>query len=163
MQSSAIVICELKGVVDSHPEILKMYPELDFKEHKKESLIQKFLPFGAKAGDFFNITLSKYSILSYIFKVVGENRYDLLSFSVLIRKRKNPEIYKPILKEIIDSLDKTNKLSEEILNNNLDTIYDCINNEKDIIIDDITVPLGSIFKEIKEKYNKKPKLKGAFF
>ncbi|TXT58438.1 MAG: hypothetical protein BAJALOKI2v1_370004 [Promethearchaeota archaeon] len=165
MESQSIIICELKGIENSNPEMVSSFPGFQFKEFEKNDLIPKFLPYGSEIGDFQISNLSKHIILSYIFKIKNPiNRDDLLSISVMIKKKKNMEIFKPILKKIIDELDRYNLLNEEILKNNLNKIFDAINKETDIIIEGNIIEISKLYKELKNEYlKKKPKLEGNFF
>ena len=165
MESANLVLCELKGIVNSNPDIISSYPELSIKDSKVKDMIHKFLPFGAKIGDFFITNYSKYNILSYIFNLKNsQNRDDLVSISVLIKKRENPEIFKPILKGIIDNLKENNLLKEDILIKNLNVIYESINQEKDIEVDNIKIEISKMFEELKQNLIKsKLKLKGSFY
>ena len=165
MESCNLVICELKGSVNSNPDIISSYPELSINEKKSKQLIPKFLPFGSKIGDFFTTNYSKYNVLSYIFRIKNyESRDDLISISTLIKKREDPEIFKPVLKGIIDTLDENDLLTEEILKINLAKIFEAINQEKDLLIEDTFIELSKIYSEVKQNLQKsKPKLKGSFF
>lgn len=165
MESANLVICELKGNVNSNPDIIKSFPNLTLKEKQTKEALPKFLPFGAKAGDFFITAFSKYNILSYVFRIRNQDyRDDLVSLSALIKKRENPEIFKPILKAIIDDLDKNHLLNEDILRENLEIIFNGINSEEDITIEGYSIELSKLFAETKEKFMKpKLKLEGNFF
>ncbi|TFF89243.1 MAG: hypothetical protein EU549_01290 [Promethearchaeota archaeon] len=165
MESKNIVICELKGIENSNPEMISCFPRFDLKEFDKKDLIPKFLPYGSEIGDFQVSYLSKHIVLSYIFKIDNLiNRDNLLSISMMIKKKKYMEIFKPILKKIIDELDKYDLLTEEILKKNLENIFKAINKEKNIIIEGNTIEISKLYKELKNKYVKnKPKMEGNFF
>lgn len=165
MESSNIILCELKGITNSNPEILISYPNLEITDVESKNLIPKFLPYGSQTGDFVVNDLQKKKVLSYIFNIKQlEHRDDLVSISVIIEKKKNIEVFKPILKEIIDELDKNGLLTEEILRDNLNTIFEGIYEEKIINIEYLSIDLSKKFKEIKSKLIKqKPNIKGSFF
>jgi hypothetical protein len=159
-----LVICELKGHENSNPMILTAYPNSDTAYEEYHSQIPNFLPYGVKLGDFREKKIKKYRIITYIFRISSiNNRDNLASISIILDKTLNSELYKMVLKEIIDLLDKNNILNERILENNLKEIYEGINTEKDIQIENISINLSEFFKENKPKFIKeKPKLKGSF-
>jgi hypothetical protein len=81
----------------------------------------------------------------------------------LLNKRDKTEIYKPVLKSLIDILDANGILGQDILTEYQQIIFEGINQEKDIYIENVAIDLSNIFKEIKSKILKqKPKLKGSF-
>jgi len=164
MESSNLVVCELKGIENSNPEILFSFPPLNLNDKDHNDLIPKFLPFGSKISNFYVSRYSKYNILSYIFKIKNDNNRDnLVSLSALIKKRENAEIFKPILKLIVNTLDENHLLTEDNLEKNLALIYKGINDEQDIVIENISISISKKFEQIKSKLIKdKPKLKGSF-
>ena len=84
--------------------------------------------------------------------------------SILLKKRLDAEIYKPIIKSIIDKMNEDQILSEGVLLRYTETIHLGINEEKIIDMGNIHIDLSSIFEEIKKKLTKpKPELKGSFF
>jgi len=103
-------------------------------------------------------------VLSYIFRVIQTaDRDDLFSLSVLLNKRDKTEIYMPVLKSLIDILDTNGILSQDILTKYQQVIFEGINQEKDINIENVLIDFSNIFKEIKSKIlKKKPELKGSF-
>ncbi|MFX0043489.1 MAG: hypothetical protein ACFE8L_11310 [Candidatus Hodarchaeota archaeon] len=165
MTSEWAIICKLGGYVNSNPEILSSYPDLEISSDKSKELLSKCLPIGAKTGDFIMDKYDKYSVLSYVFKIpIQEDRDDLFSISVLLAKKNNPEIYKPVLKKLINYLELNHILSERVLMRYQKAIYNGINEEKDIIIESIEINLSKIFEDIKSKLIKpKPDVKGSFF
>lgn len=158
-----IIVCELKGSENSNPVILDSYP-LDVEDQISVKLVPKFLPFGSKAGDYLINRSGKNTILSYIFKIENsDNRADLLSISMVLGKKEKIEIYKLILKEVIDKMGENKLLTEEILKENIKTIYQGVYDEKDITIDFLTIKLSKIYVEAKLLNEiKKPKIKGSF-
>ena len=87
----------------------------------------------------------------------------IFSFSVLLNKRDKTEIYKHVLKNLVDILDSNGILSQDILTEYQEVIFDGINQEKDINIENVIIDFSNIFKEIKSKILKqKPELKGSF-
>ncbi len=168
MQSRELVICELKGEVNSDPDLMSIYPSNITTYESYKPMISQFLPFGSKNGDFMESEVKdekKYKILSYIFIIPHpDKRGDLVSISIVLEKKTNFEIYKPILKEIIDTLKNNDLLNEFILKTYLKLIYEGINEEKDILVETVSIPLSSLFLEVKAKYIKeKPNLKGSLF
>ena len=122
--------------------------------------------YNTKSGEFISSAFGKKkTILSYIFTIKNEdNRDNLVSISIIIAKKDNPDIYKPALKEIIEQLDNNNVLTETILEAYLEVIFKGINQEEQIEIENISINLPEIFNEIKSKLIKpQPKLKGSFF
>ncbi|MFX1316710.1 MAG: hypothetical protein ACFE9T_12670 [Promethearchaeota archaeon] len=165
MTSEWAIICKLGGYVNSNPEILSSYPDLEISTDKSKELLSKCLPTGAKIGDFILNKYDKYNVLSYVFKIpIQKDRDDLFSISVLLGKKDKAEIYKPILEVLINHLEKNGLLSERVLIMYQKTIYDGINQEKDIIIEDVEINLSKKFEDIKSNLIK-PKLdvKGSFF
>ena len=155
MESASLVLCELKGEVNSNPGILDSYPELPVKIKDINELLPKFLPYGSKIGDFFITKFSKYNILTYVFRIKNYiHRDDLLSISAMIRKKENPEIYKPVLKNIIDFLEENDLLTVTILKNHLNKIFDAINAENDILIEGIRIEISKMFAEAKKEFGK---------
>ena len=162
MASDYSVICKLGGYVNSNPELISSYPSLD--SSLEADILSKCFPLGSKYGEFIVDKYNKYSLLSYIFRVnqTGD-RDDLFSLSVLLTKRDKTEIYKPVLKSLIDILDANGILGQDILTEYQQIIFEGINQEKDIYIENVAIDLSNIFKEIKSKILKqKPKLKGSF-
>jgi len=157
------VLCKLGGFVNSNLEIVSSYPPLNVSSESE--ILSKCFPIGSKIGDYIVDKYRKYSILSYVFKVLQkENRDDLLSFSVLLGKRDNTEIYKVVIKELIDILDVNGLLTESILTEYQQTIFEGMNEEKDISVENVVIDFSRIFIDIKSKLIKqKPNVKGSFF
>jgi len=164
MTSEWAILCKLGGFVNSNPEIISSFPNLPSSNDESE-ILSKCLPIGSKVGEFIVDKYNKYNLLSYIFKVIqSADRDDLFSLSVLLHKRDKTEIYMPALKELVNILDGNGLLSEEILTKYHRTIYEGINEEKRVLIEDLRIDFSIIFKEIKAKILKqKPNLKGSFF
>ena len=162
MASDYSVICKLGGYVNSNPELISSYPSLD--KSLESDILSKCFPIGSKYGEFIINRYRKYSVLSYIFKVgQAADRDDLFSLSVLLNKRDKSEVYMPALKSLIDILDANGVLSQDILTEYQRVIFDGINQEKDINIENVLIDFSNIFKEIKSKILKqKPELKGSF-
>ena len=159
------ILCKLGGHNFSSPEIVISYPTLDQTLSESEDLLSKCLPIGINKGDFAVNKYSKCTLLSYAFKIEHkEERDDLLTISILLKKKLNIEIYKPVLENIISSLKYCDLLTEKILADYIQTIYNGINEEKLILIDGAPIDLSIIFKDIKSKINKpRPDVKGSFF
>ena len=162
MATDYSVICKLGGYVNSNPEIISAYPSLD--QSIESEVLSKCFPIGSKYGDFNVDKYRKYIVLSYTFKVnqTGD-RDDLFSLSVLLNKRDKTEIYMSVLKNLVDILDINGILSQDILTEYQRDIFEGINQEKDISIENVLIDFSNIFKEIKSKILKeKPELKGSF-
>ena len=158
-----IIVCELKGSENSNPIILDSYP-LDIEDQISVKLVPKFLPFGSRAGDYLINRSGKNTILSYIFKIENsDNRADLLSISMVLGKKDKIEIYKLVLKEVIDKMGENALLTEKVLKENIKSIYQGVYDEKDITIDFLKIELSKIYAEAELlKEIKKPKIKGSF-
>ena len=164
MASEYAILAKLGGYVGSNPEIISSYPPYSAVGNQNEILNTCF-PMGAKAGKFFEDRFRKYLSLSYIFKVKhNQQRDDLFSFSILLHKRDKVEIYKSIITEFVYKLENNGLLSQSVLTDYHQNIYDGINAETDIYIEDLLVDFSRMFKEAKAKILKqKPDLKGSFF
>jgi hypothetical protein len=162
MATDYSVICKLGGYVNSNPELVSSFPSLD--QSSETEVLSKCFPIGSKYGEFIVDKYRKYVVLSYIFRVnQAEDRDDLFSLSVLLNRRDKTEIYMPVLKSLIDILVMNGILSEEVLIEYQNVIFEGINQEKNITIENVEVNLSNIFKEIKSKILKqKPQLKGSF-
>jgi hypothetical protein len=161
MESKNLIICELKGSVDSNPEILSSYPI----KIKSAKLIPKFLPYASKSGDSLTSKLGKDQVITYVFSISHQGeRDDLLSISLIIQGRRGAEEYIELLRHIIDTLERYDLLTEEILKTELPAIYEGINKESSIRINSLVINCAQIFENINLKHTKaKPKLKGSFF
>lgn len=156
------VICKLGGYVNSNPELVSSFPSLD--QSSEAEVLLKCFPVGSKYGEFIVDKYLKYVVLSYIFRVTQTvDRDDLFSFSILLNKRDKTEIYMPVLKGLINILDANGILSQDILTDYQQVIFEGINHEKDITIENVVIDFSNIFKEIKSRILKqKPELKGSF-
>ena len=164
MASEFAILAKLGGFVGSNPEILSSFPSVTGVGEEVDILNSCF-PVGAKVGDFYEDRYKKYLVLSYIFKIKQlTERDDLFSLSILLHKRDKVEVYKPALKILVETLENNGLLNEEILTEYHKTIYEGINNEKNILVKDLQIDFSTIFKEIKaEVLKQKPDLKGSFF
>ena len=165
MTSEYSVIVKLGGYIGSNPEILSAFPALNMDNADISGVLSKSLPYGAKTGEFFLNKYKKYNLISYTFKVEQDaDRDDLFSFSILISKRDKTEIYKPALKQLIEILNTKGLLTEEILLRHQKTIFEGINQEQNIQIENVPIEFSEIFKKIrKELIKETPNLKGSFF
>jgi len=164
MNISAIVLSELKGSVNSNPQILCSYPyEINYLE--SSNLIHKFLPFGSQAGDCFESRIAKERVISYVFKIKNyQGRDDLMSMSLITSHKDELETGKLVLKEIVEIFEKRGKLNEIVLETNLKSIFVGIEGETEITTKELTVDLEKIFAQVKPKEEKKKQsLKGALF
>ncbi len=159
------ILCKLGGYDFSSPEIVISYPTLDPTLSESEDLLSKCLPTGINSGDFSISKYSKCNVLSYAFKIEHEaERNDLLTISILLKKKLNVDVYKPVLENIISTLKYCDLLTEKILADYIQTIYNGINEEKLILIDGAPIDLSIIFKNIRSKIIKpRPEVKGSFF
>ncbi len=162
MATDYSVLCKLGGYVNSNPELVSSFPSLD--QSSEADVLSKCFPIGSKYGEFIVDKYRKYVVLSYIFRVNQTvDRDDLFSLSVLLNRRDKTEIYMPVLKSLVDILDTNGILSEDILIEYQKVIFEGINQEKDITIENVGIELSNIFKEIKSQVLKqKPELKGSF-
>jgi len=162
MATDYSVLCKLGGYVNSNPELISSFPLLD--QSSETEVLSKCFPIGSKYGEFIVEKYRKYVVLSYIFRVNQTvNRDDLFSFSVLLNKRDKTEIYMPVLKGLVDNLDENGILSQDILTEYQQVIFEGINHEKDIYIENVLIEFSRIFEEIKSQIlKKKPELKGSF-
>lgn len=159
------IICKLGGHVNSNPELLTSFPPLEETSTKSKELIFNCLPTGCKSGDLVIKRYENDKLISCIFSIEKENlRDDLFSFSILLDKKVNTEIYPPIIKEFIQILKKDGLLSEKILINCQNRIYESFNEEKDIEIEGNIIELSKSFEKIRNQFKiEKPELKGHFF
>ncbi|MBD3214249.1 MAG: hypothetical protein GF311_16685 [Candidatus Lokiarchaeota archaeon] len=159
------IICKLGGNVNSNPELLISYPPLEVSDAESKDLVYNCLPTGCKSGDIVIKKYENYSLISYIFSLKKEiERDDLFSFSILLNKKINPELYTSIMKHFIEILENNSLLTEEILINYQNVIYESFNEEKDLKIEGKSIKLSNLFENLKKEFKKdKPDLKGHFF
>jgi hypothetical protein len=163
LTSEYAILAKLGGFIGSNPEIISSYPSVS-KVGSEAEILDTCFPIGAKEGEFFEDRYKKYMVLSYIFKVQQRSsRDDLFSFSVLLHKRDKVEVYKPVLGELIKILEENELLNEQVLTVYHQRIYEGINTESNIQIEDLLVDFSRIFKEVKANILKeKPQLRGSF-
>ncbi|TFF97180.1 MAG: hypothetical protein EU547_05030 [Promethearchaeota archaeon] len=159
------IISKLGGHINSNPEIIATHSPLEETVEDTSELLSICLPIGSKIGDIIINKYNKNTLLSYIFAVEqSEHRDDLFSFSLLIDKNINSDIYKTIIDKLLTSLRENNLLTEEILKNHQNLIFESLNEEKDLQIENQIIKLSSLFKKMKKETDKKkPKVKGSFF
>lgn len=163
MPSERSFICKLGGFSDSNPEIVTIFPEFGFSPSKSKELLSYCLPEGCQDDEFRINDFGKGNIISYIFRNPRKDgRDDLISYSILLKEGENPEVYVKLLKEVFETLKRSNLLTEEILIQNLEHLYEGLNTWTDITVEGFKVNLSSLYKNLQEK-NIKPKLKGSFF
>lgn len=165
MSSGKSFVCKLGGFSDSNPEMVTMFPEFNLSTKKLKEILFYCLPEGCQDNEFKITKYQNTNILSYVFRnPQKEDRDDLISYSLLLEKKENPEVYKEYLKVIFGKLRKHNMLNEEILLKNLEIIYDGLNKGKNILIEGINIKLSEIVQKSKEnEENTKPTLRGSFF
>ncbi len=145
------IISKLGGDIDSNPEILTAFPPLLESEDSSNELLSLCLPIGSKENAIIKTKYKKNTLLSYIFSLEkSEHRHDLFSFSILIEKFIDSEIYQPIIENLIYSLKENDLLTEEILQNYQNEIYESLNEEKDLKIEGISIELSALFKELRK-------------
>jgi hypothetical protein len=159
------IICKLGGYVDSNPELVISYPPIKESIENPQETIKECMPFGCKAGDIVEKKYLKNTLLSYIFNMEkAEERDDLLSFSILLSKKENTELYKAVIKEFIETLRQNGLLKENTFIEYQESIYDSFNQEKDIKIEDVSISLSDLFEEKREELNLSEfDPKGSFF
>ncbi|MFX1419436.1 MAG: hypothetical protein ACFE9N_10995 [Promethearchaeota archaeon] len=164
MATEYAILAKLGGFIGSNPEIISSFPNIRLLGGERE-LLKKCFPIGSKVGLFIEDKFNKYLILSYIFKIQQDaERDDLFTLSILLHKHDKIDIYKHVLKELLEMLKANGLLNEAILRNYHRAIYEGINQEIDVYIEDLRINFSSIFKDIKTKILKqKPQLKGSFF
>lgn len=132
---------------------------------QRGKIIPEF-PEDCKAGDIIEQEYNNDSILSYIFTLdQDKDRKELFSFSILLNKDQNIELYKLVVKEFIECLRQNCLLAEDIFKKNQKLIYTSFNDAIDLQINKISIPLSDIFKKKKKELKKlkKHQLKGSFF
>ncbi|MFO7794572.1 MAG: hypothetical protein ACQERB_16545 [Promethearchaeati archaeon] len=159
------IICKLGGHINSNPELLASYPPLEETEINSKQLIFNCLPTGCKSGDIITKRYENDNLISYIFSIEKqEGRDDLFSFSILLDKSVNTEIYPAIIEQFVQVLKTYELLKERILVNYQNIIYEGFNEEKDIEMEGNIIELSQSFKKARNKFKKeKPDLKGHFF
>jgi len=164
MATEYTILAKLGGFIGSNPEIISSCPPLSSIGSETE-ILNKCFPIGSRVGEFIENKYNKYLVLSYIFRVQHKvERDDLFSFSILLHKRDKVDIYKCILKELVERLETNGLLNEANLTKYHKKIYEGMNQEMDVYIEDILIEFSSIFKDIKVKVLKqKPQLKRSSF
>jgi len=159
------IICKLGGYVDSNPELVISYPPIKESIENPKETIKECMPFGCKAGDIIEKKYFKNTLLSYIFNVDKiEERDDLFSFSILLNKKENTELYKAVIQEFIEILRQNGLLEEDTFVKYQESIYESFNQEKDITIEDVSISLSELFEEKREDLNLSEfDPKGSFF
>ncbi|MHA2325530.1 MAG: hypothetical protein ACXACB_09020, partial [Promethearchaeota archaeon] len=101
MISVRTIICKLGGKSNSSPEIVESYPLLDISSNQSNDLLSICLPVGTKINNFSFGKFKKNRVITYAFKIMQtEDRSDLFTLSILLKKKLDAEIYSPILKSI---------------------------------------------------------------
>jgi len=109
------IICKLGGHVNSNPELLISFPPLEESEINSKQLIFNCLPTGCKSGDIIKKRYEDENLISCIFSIEKMNgRDDLFSFSILLDKRVNTEIYSAIIEQFIKIFKMNELLTEKI-------------------------------------------------
>ncbi|MHA1642673.1 MAG: hypothetical protein ACTSVX_08055 [Promethearchaeota archaeon] len=165
MATEWAIFCKLGGHINSKREIIGVYPEFPDIISEPNKILDICFPVGTKPGDFILNKYNKFQVLSYIFKIPKtDERDDLLSYSILIEKKEKAFLYKFVMVELFHILEENNMLSEELLMENQQKIYQGLNTETDIDINGIKIQFSKIFEDFRNKLiKKKPNLKGSFF
>ena len=165
MNTEQSIVCKLGGYKDSHPEIISSYPELNISMEESKQLLLKCLPIGSQVGDFVIDRHDNHNLISYVFKNKEEDfRDDLISFSIILDKKLNIEIYKRVILEFFKTLEKSRLLSEYVLKEYEKSIFQGLNEEIEIEIEHIKLDFANLFKTVRNSLIKpKPKMKGSFF
>lgn len=164
-------VVRLGGFEGSNPEILDIYPPLDTTLDKEEAaaFIVKSMPHGVVPGTFTLDKLRSTYILSYTFSLPADHegvRDDLASISVVVSDKKvNIDQFEHLFKEIIKTFNgDLLKLTKTRLTNMLERIYNGVNNNKKIKVDNVAIDVSGIIKKQKLNIRKKDlkEFKGAF-
>ncbi len=136
------------------------------KTEKQEESILPGLPANCKSGDMIEQEYKNDTLLSYIFSLEKtKGAQELVSFSILLRKNQNMELYKLVIQEFIKILKKNKLLNEKTLKTNQKSVFKCLNDESDLDLDYIYIPFSKIFKEKKKELKRirQRDMKGSFF
>ncbi|MBD3213778.1 MAG: hypothetical protein GF311_14305 [Candidatus Lokiarchaeota archaeon] len=160
------VVCKLGGHVNSNPELVVSYPPLNISnaEDQKET-INECLPFGCKAGDIIEKKYRKNTMISYIFTIDNvKERDDLFSFSILLNKKDEIDLYKAVIQEFIVLLRKNGLLEEKTFIDFQESIYNSFNQEIDLTLGSKSFPLSQMFKDKRDELNLSEfEPRGSFF
>ena len=144
----------------------KSSTQTDVKEKSKRGKVIPEFPEDCNAGDIIEQAYNNDTILSYIFSLnQDKDRNELYSFSILLNKDQNIELYKLVVQEFIECLKENGLLAEDTFKKNQKLIYTSFNDATDLEINDILIPLSDIFKQKKKELKKlrRQELKGSFF
>lgn len=161
---------DLRSLRSAEPTEKEEEPPLSKPPMTEESTIEKdnavpSIPPGCKAGDFIEMEYEKDIFLGYIFNVENnEGTKELMSLSMLLSQDQDLEVYKLVIKEFIEELEQNGLLKEKVFTNNQESIFQSFNLEKNLEIEQISIPLSRIFKKKRRLCNKqKLNPKGKFF
>ncbi|TFG00399.1 MAG: hypothetical protein EU541_02410 [Promethearchaeota archaeon] len=124
------------------------------------------LPENCGSGDLIEQEYKKKTLLSYLFTIKKSNgKEELFSFSILLNKNQEVDLYKLVIKEFIEFLKQNSLLNEKFFKTNQKLIYKNFNDKTDIETENIFIPLSNIFKSKKKELKKlrMEELKGSFF
>ncbi|MHA1682909.1 MAG: hypothetical protein ACTSUE_18365 [Promethearchaeota archaeon] len=164
-------VCRLGGFENSNPEILAAYPPLNktIPDAHLNEFINKSLPVGTIPGAFSLNKIKDVYILSYTFKIQSKKegiRDDLASISVVISDKKvNIDHFENLFKEIIIKFNgNLERLTRTVLKKLLEKIYNGVNDNKKIKLENVTIDVPDIIKKKKLNIRKKElkEFKGAF-
>ena len=135
-------------------------------EAEKGTMGAPKLPANCKPGDLIEQEYKNNTLLSYIFSYKNkEDKKELFSFSILLNKDQKIKLYKLVVQEFIDSLKQHGLLNEKILKNYQQKIFTSFNEESDLEVENISIPLSGIFKAKKKELKRLrlEEMKGSFF
>ncbi|MBD3256047.1 MAG: hypothetical protein GF383_13205 [Candidatus Lokiarchaeota archaeon] len=159
------IVCKLGGHINSELELVISHPPIKEGETNLKKIINQCLPIGCKAGEVIEKKYNKNRLISYIFSIEkNDERDDLFSFSILLKKKQEAGLYKSILKKFIRLLDQHGLLSEAIFKKYQKSIYNSFNQEVDLEIENIVFHISEIFKEKRKEFGKSElDVRGSFF
>jgi hypothetical protein len=157
------IISSLEGYTGSNPEIVQVYPESSLKSSNTE-ILEKSLPTGAIPKTFYENKLHHEKILVYTFEVNQAGRNDLASIGFTLDKYAIVDDLKKVVSEIIDVLNKNDKLTFKVLKTNLPKIMESLNTfspleitEEGVIIE--TLDIKNIMKTKKLELKSKERVR----
>lgn len=157
-----IGICRLGGFVGSNPEILDSYPPFNqsLDEKQQREIILKSIPEGSQPDSYTVSKLGSKVILSYIYKIQRDEegtRSDLASITLVVsEKRVNILELQKLFKAIIESFQgEMSKLTKTLLRQLMERIYNGVNKNTKISVQDIEIDIPKIIKRKRLKIVRK--------
>jgi len=124
------------------------------------------LPANCKPGDLIEQKYKDNTLLSYIFSHENkEDKKELFSFSILLNKDQEVKLYKLVVQEFIERLKDHGLLNENVLKNYQQIIFTSFNEESDLEVENVSIPLSEIFRAKKKELKRLrlKEMKGSFF